>query len=198
MEFIKTLAQLEDYLQAKGHAGPYPNIAVEALIFNGEGRLTLVLRGDHARDEPFKLEGIGGRVSLKDNGDLTAALLREIAEEIGERPGDAVPLTAQIDRLLEVRLVKFQQAQTLEWVDWVVVSYLCRIVDGMPFNREPDKHIDIKHLSLDELFAWQEEPAFNADGTLEKPGLSKSLILGRAVYQRQYSNRLYYEIEDQG
>ncbi len=195
MEFIKTLAQLEDYLKAKGHTGPYPNIAVEALIFNGEGKLTLVLRGGHARDERFKLEGIGGRVNSKDKGDLTAALLREIAEEIGERPGDAVPLTVQIDRLLEVRLVKFQQAQTLKWADWVVVSYLCRIVDGTPFNREPDKHIDIKYLSLDELFAWQEEPAFTADGAFEKPGLSKSLILGRAVYRRQYGNRPYYETE---
>lgn len=194
MNFIHNITQLENYLAHKGYDGPYQNIAAEGLIFNLEGKLTLVLRGGNARDEQFKLEGIGGRVKPEERADFPSALLREIEEEIGAKPGDSVRLNIKIDQMLEVRIVQFHQTANGEWVNWVVLSYLCRIEQGLPFNREPDKHLEIKYLSLDELFSWNKEPLFSKSGELESPGLSKSLVMGRETYKRLYGNRPYYEL----
>jgi len=192
MNLIKTKSDLESYLISIGYTLPIPNIAVEGLIFNSEGKLILVIRSDKVRDERFKLEGIGGRLQVNDK-DLQAGLQREIMEEIGQSPYDPVKVEVQIDGLLEVRIVEFKNDTTQEWVTWVVVSHLCRLMKGMPFNCEPTKHIDIKTVSLDELFNWQLEPTFDDKKKLLVPGLSKSLIEGRQVYREKYGNQPYYK-----
>lgn len=193
MELIQTLAGLEAYLkEKKKFHDPLPKVAVEALIFNREGKLALLLRGPGAPDEHYKLEGVGGGLILRDGGDLQVALNRKIEEEIGAAPADSVRVKVKIDKLLEVRIVKFLRSSTKELITWVVVSHLCRLEEGTPFNRKPDEHIEIRYLSLDELFVWQTAPTFIPNGDLDVPGLSESLVIGREVYKEQYGNRSYY------
>jgi len=193
MEFIRTKAQLESHLKTIGYQEPIPDIAVEGLIFNNEGKLVLLLRGDKARDERFKLEGIGGRVQMSDKEDFPIILKKKVLEEIGQAPYDPIETEIEVDRLLEVRVVKFKNAITQKWVTWAVISHLCRLVKGTPFNREPSKHMDIRCLSLNELFDWQTEPIFDESGKLLTPGLSKSLIVGRETYKIKYGDAPYFE-----
>jgi len=193
MELIKTQEDLELFLKTKGYTKAILDIAIEGLIFNANEELILVLRSGTAQDERYKLEGIGGRLRPEDKDDLQRGLQKKIKEEIGQVPYGMTPLKVEIDCLLEVRVVEFQNALTHKWVKWVVVSHLCRLTEGIPYNFEPDKYIDIKCLSLGELFSWQTEPVFDETGHLIRPGLSKSLILGRDVYGARYGQIAYYK-----
>lgn len=193
MELIQTLNDLHDYLKDIRYEGPMNLIAVEALIFNSDDKLVLLLRGPGANDEKDKLEGVGGRLMPTDNGDLLVALSRKIESEIGAAPDDPVKVRVKPEELLEVRIVDFKNIQTGEWGKWVVVSHLCRLEEGTPFNRAPEQHREIKYLSLDDLFGWQTEPTYDMGKNLLVPGLSKSLIEGRKVYKKKYENLPYHK-----
>jgi hypothetical protein len=66
-------------------------------------------------------------------------------------------------------------------VDWVVVSYLCRLIDGQPIIGEPDMTESLHELNLDELHA------------IDEAELSRSTAIARITYQAKYGNRPYYE-----
>lgn len=197
IDMIKNREQLSEWIERQKQVNPTMQsfqdywIAVEGLIFDREGKLVLVLRGPNARDERFKLEGIGGCLTHMDGDDLQRHLLNEISQEIGD------DVEISIDRMLEVRRVQFKDAKKNQWIDWVVVSYLCRIVKGEPINNEEDNHLEIRRLSLDELMSHPVEPEFGkglpcSAKNLIKPGLSKSLVMGREVYAERYGNQPYY------
>ena len=200
MDLIRTKAELEEYLNSIKYNKEVKNIAVEALLFDPNGRLVLVLRGPKARDEVFKLEGIGGRYHDED-GTFQDSLMREIHEEISDSSRLDIRLEVKIDRLLEVRRVEFYDNKSKETMDWIVLSHLCRLEAGVPFNAEPDKHISIEYLTLEDLFKWPEDPIYKNFKTIGDhkfsmniiPGLSKSLIVGRKKYFELYKNKLYYE-----
>lgn len=190
MELIKTKTELKEHLREIGYSVENYSIAVEALIFTDTGKLVLLQRTDSARDARNRLEGVGG--SLKEENLLTG-LKREIQEEIGDDKGDETKLSVSIGKLLEIRQVQFFNHRSQKMVDWIVVSHLCSLKYGTPFNREPNNHVCIRCLSLDELYEWQEEPIYSEAGKLIKPGLSKSLVMGRLVYKSKYGNKPYYE-----
>lgn len=185
MQFITTKAELLKSLEGRSDYNPKSKIAVEALIFMPDGRLLLEKRGPACKDEIGKLEGVGGQV--KGFNDLLEALRWEIRQELG---ADAVGFKVSIDRLLEVRCVQFDEvaadSATKQVVakrpqDWVVVSYLCRALEGTPIIGEEDKIEELVYLTLDELYSMPEEK------------LSRSTVAARHVYRPRYGNRPYYE-----
>lgn len=174
MQMIRFKPQLFEYLKNSGLETKNPNemrIAVEALIFTPQGRLLLEKRGQLVRDEVGKLEGVGG--SIGEHTDLHRALKERIENELGEQ------VNVKIDQLLEVRLVNFvdRDRGTLEWV---IVSYLCQLVEGTPEICEPDMVDELLELTLDEFFQRKETD------------LSQSAILGRKTYQKRFGNRLFF------
>lgn len=190
MEMLKTKTELLNHLQSIGLNSSNFDIAVEALIFKDD-TIVLVLRGPGARDEAYKLEGIGGKVGNQDEN-----LLDRLQEEIKEEIGCMGHLQVRIEHLLEVRQVSFIEKVTNELKPWLILSHLCRYEDGEIFNCEPANHEDIKYLTLKQLYEWPEEPEFDKDGRLLKPGLSKSLIIGRETYKDKYKDHLYYQDSD--
>jgi hypothetical protein len=178
---IKTKKELLDHLASVGYTQSNYEIAVEALIFTPEGKLLLEKRGPQVRDEVGKLEGVGGR--LDDDKDLLEQVQEEIRTELGADQGG---VKVNIEQLLEVRQVQFDDLRVGEAVDWVVVSYLCRLSDGVPHIGEPHKIESLHELTLDELYAADE-----AD-------LSRSVIMGRRAYRAKYGNRPYYELQEEG
>ncbi len=177
MKMIKTRTELLTYLDSIGYDKPNYQIAVEALIFTPQGKLILQKRGEQARDEVGKLEGVGGRVHQSET-DLHQKLLKEISEELGEN------LKVNIERLLEVRQVQFKEHGTGKMRDWIVVSHLCQLISGSPVIGEPHKTESLHYLTLDELYAKNE---------LE---LSNSTIAARITYQQKYGNRPYYDVPE--
>jgi hypothetical protein len=185
VQLITTKAQLLKCLEGRRDYNPKSKIAVEALIFMPDGRLLLEKRGPACKDEIGKLEGVGG--SIKAFDDLLEALRSEIRQELG---ADRAGFKVSIDRLLEVRCVQFDEVavdrETKRVVgkrpqDWVVVSYLCRALEGTPLIGEADKIEALVYLTLDELFSMPEEK------------LSRSTVAARNVYRPKYGNRPYYE-----
>lgn len=180
MKMIRNKEELSAYLESIGYDKSESDykIAVEALIFTPEGKVILEERGPDAKDEVGKLEGVGGGIG--DNDDLHRALQEEIGTELGVLEGG---LKVEIERLLEVRQVQFEDE--LGYLnDWVVVSYLCRQIEGIPVIGEPGKIAALHELTLDEIYAMDE-----AD-------ISKSVVIGRETYRAKYGNRPYYEVPE--
>ncbi len=180
MKLITKLSELLDYLQSIGYQKKNYRIAVEGLIFREDGKILLEKRGPGSRDEVGKLEGVGGSFP-RDREDLLEELLEEFDQEIGRQTAG---LEIIIERLLEVREVQFIQHQTRIAEDWIVVSYLCRLLKGMPFINEEDKIESLHYLTLDELYAMKETD------------LSNSTIAARIAYRNQYGNRPYFEVAE--
>jgi 8-oxo-dGTP pyrophosphatase MutT (NUDIX family) len=177
---IRTRTELLTFLDSIGYDNPDYQIAVEALIFTPEGKILLQKRGKSARDAVGKLEGIGGTVEDGDDN-LHERLQKEIGEELGAPIGG---VEVDIERLLEIRQVQFEERVTKKLKDWVVVSHLCRITEGKPVIGEPDNTESLHELTLDELYAMDE-----AD-------LSNSAIAARKTYREKYGNRPYYEVPE--
>lgn len=177
MELIQTKAELLDYLATIGYSKKDYRIAVEALIFTPEGKLLLEERGPECRDEIGKLEGVGGRLNGND-------LIQELREEFDqELAAQQQGLEIDIDRLLEIRQVQFEE-QDKGWQDWVVVSHLCRIRKGEPAIGELGKIASLRKVSMEELYAMDEN------------NLSNSTIAARKSYRASYGNRPYYEVPE--
>src|SRR2546430_2020378 len=115
----RSLSELRNLLSEVPDAPLEYSVAVEALVFDAEGRWVLLERGAGAQDEHGKLEGIGGRV--EDGSDLRAELRREITEELGDTAG------VEIVRFLEVKsdAVLVHRDGVSLTNHWVVVSYVC-------------------------------------------------------------------------
>jgi hypothetical protein len=172
MQMIKYKSQLLAYLKQIGYSKSDYRIAVEALIFTPERKLIQGKRGQKVMDEVGKLEGIGG--SVGDINDLHQALQERVHSELGPN------VKVQIDRLLEVRQVVFDDRDRGP-LDWVVVSYLCKLIGGRPVIGEPDATESLQELTLDELYAMDEAK------------LSRSTVLARITYRAKYGNRPYFE-----
>jgi hypothetical protein len=178
MKMITTRSELLAYLDSIGYNKQKYRIAVEGLIFRSDGRLLLEKRGPQCRDEIGKLEGVGGSLGTAEN--LLQKLHEEFEQELAAKN---VGLEIAIDRLLEVRQVQFEEAGR-GWLDWVVVSYLCRIIKGVPDIGEKGKIASLEYLTLDQLYAMPEDD------------LSKSTVSARQIYAAKYGNRPYYEVPD--
>ena len=112
-------------------------VGVGAVIVDDDGRLFLARRGPEARAEKGLWEFPGGTVEFGEK--LEDALRREINEElgIGIRVGD---------RLDVVDLYLPDEKQ-----HWVSITFICRIVSGVPSIREPVKCTEIGWFLPDEM-----------------------------------------------
>ncbi len=166
---IATLDALKRHLAELRLDATGYRIAVEALIFDQNGRLLLQERGDDARDEIGKLEGVGGRVF---SDDLLECVHHYVREEIGASVG------VQVDELLEVRPSRFVERNQPE--DWVVVSYLCRLLHGEPEIVDPSSTAALRWLRLTELNA------------IPDSDLSRSTSRARDLYRAKYRTTPYF------
>jgi hypothetical protein len=123
------------------------SVAVESLIFDADGEWLLMRRGSAAGDEVGKLEGIGG--SADETDDLRSELTREISEELGDH------VRVEVLEFLEVKsdtVTKVLPGGKEISKNWVIASFLCRLISGDPVIQEPDKNDGferIKNLVVD-------------------------------------------------
>jgi predicted MPP superfamily phosphohydrolase/ADP-ribose pyrophosphatase YjhB (NUDIX family) len=169
---LETMSDLKDHLQQQGWDVTGYRIAVEALIFNHQGRLLLQKRGELSRDEVGKLEGVGGQVKGEES--LTDCLRSHVQKEIGPR------VKIGIDQLLEVRPTRFVE-RAKDPQDWIVVSYLCRLLSGKPVIVDRERTAKLSWLTLDQLYAAPDED------------LSRSTSRARDLYRVKYGTRPYFE-----
>ncbi len=115
----------------------YIGVGVGAIIVDAAGQLFLAQRGPKAQNERGLWEFPGGAVEFGER--LREALVREIREEYGItiEPGEMLTVT---DHILPN-----------EGQHWVSPSYICRIIDGIPTIREPEKCSAIGWFALDEI-----------------------------------------------
>lgn len=180
MRLVTKKAEVLDYLRDAGYGSEqFPSIAVEALIFTPDGKLLLEKRGPLCKDAVGLLEGVGGGIDHHE--DLHEALRHEINTEIGAGHGG---IKVSIDRLLEIRPIQFEEPRTKKLKDWVVVSYLCKLLEGRPDIAEPEKIEELVYLTLDELY---DKPAHE---------LSGSTVAAREVYKAKYGSRPYFEVPE--
>ncbi len=103
----------------------YIGVGVGALIFNGEGKLLLTLRGKKAKNEQGKWEIPGGAVEFGET--IEESLKREIKEELD----------------IEIEVIEMLQLCNHiipdEKQHWVSPTYICKIVKGKPRIMEPEK-----------------------------------------------------------
>jgi 8-oxo-dGTP diphosphatase len=115
----------------------YIGVGVGALIVDDEGRLFMARRGPKAKNERGLWEFPGGSVEFGER--LEDALIREIEEEYG--------VIIRIESLFTVT----DHILPAENQHWVSPSYLCRIVEGTPVIREPDKCSAIGWFALEDI-----------------------------------------------
>jgi mutator protein MutT len=115
----------------------YIGVGVGAIIVDEAGKVFLAQRGPKAKNERGLWEFPGGSVEFGET--LRAALAREIDEEYGIRieVGDLLTVT---DHILPD-----------EKQHWVSPSYICRILEGAPTIREPEKCSAIGWFALDDI-----------------------------------------------
>lgn len=115
----------------------YIGVGVGAIIVDGAGRLFLAQRGPQAKNERGLWEFPGGAVEWGET--LRQALVREIREEYG--------VTIEVGDLLTVT----DHILVEEGQHWVSPSFICRIIDGQPVIREPEKCSAIGWFALDAM-----------------------------------------------
>ncbi|MEA2879225.1 MAG: hypothetical protein QOF14_4421 [Hyphomicrobiales bacterium] len=164
-------SQLLDFIKSEGMDPSEYRLAVEANIFNADGRLLLQKRGPKARDERGKYEGVGGEVEMHD---LHGCLRKEISEEIG------ASVVVNIDTLFEVRPVVFEE-EGRGPQDWIVVSYLCRLVSGKPRAVDKNRTSEVRWFTIEEAHC------------LPEAELSRSTFRFLQLYKKKYGSRPYFE-----
>ncbi len=111
-------------------------VGVGACIFNEDGKILLTLRGEKAKNERGKWEIPGGAVEFGET--IEQALKREIEEE------------------LDIKIELIEMLQLCDHIipednqHWVSPTYICKIIDGVPKNLEPDKCDEIGWFSIEE------------------------------------------------
>lgn len=103
----------------------YIGVGVGAVIVDEQGRLFLARRGPQAKNERGLWEFPGGGVEFGEK--LHDALRREIYEEYG--------IEIAVGELLDV----VDHLLAAEGQHWVSLTYLCRLVAGIPRIVEPEK-----------------------------------------------------------
>ena len=107
-------------------------VAVVCFIFDKNGDLILNRRGPGARDEIGKIQAIGGSVN---NSDLNfkEAMYRELREEAGTNA------QIELEEFLGVQLDGKVDSLTKEWLNWIIIGYKGKLIDGEVENTEPDR-----------------------------------------------------------
>ncbi|MCR4581906.1 MAG: NUDIX hydrolase [Bacilli bacterium] len=118
-------------------------VCVVCMLYDKDGKIVLHRRGAKARDEIGKLEAIGGSVD-KSDGDFRDALLRELREEAG------LEATFEVGKFVVAQHTQHVDKNSGELIDWIVLCYEGRIVDGELVNMEPDRCVEFTHKSIDD------------------------------------------------
>lgn len=115
----------------------YIGVGVGAIIRDDQGRVFLAKRGPQAKNERGLWEFPGGAVEFGET--LRDALAREIYEEYG--------IIIRVEDLLTVT----DHILPDERQHWVSPSFICRILEGTPTIREPEKCSAIGWFALDAM-----------------------------------------------
>jgi mutator protein MutT len=107
----------------------YIGVGVGAILVDTEGRLFLARRGPKAKNERGLWEFPGGSVEFGET--LAQALQREMDEEYG--------IQIEVGALLDV----VDHLLPEEGQHWVSPSFVCKICQGEPVIREPEKCSEI-------------------------------------------------------
>lgn len=115
----------------------YIGVGVGAIVLNAQGRLFLARRGPKAKNEQGLWEFPGGSVEFGET--LAEALRREMYEEYG--------IEVSVDELVDVVDHILQQ----EHQHWVSPTFICQIISGEPYIREPEKCMEIGWFGVDQI-----------------------------------------------
>ena len=166
---VRTVTELKERLEARHYDITGYRIAVEALLFDAQGRVLLQIRGSECRDEVGRLECIGGRAVEED-------LIESLRHHVARRLGPEMQMV--VDEMLEEQPIRFVERHGPE--DWIVVSYLCRHVEGDPRIVDPSQTEALHWMTLTELYATADEQ------------LSRATSRWRDVYRAQFRTRPYF------
>jgi hypothetical protein len=168
---LRTVSELKARLAERQFDATGYRIAVEALIFDPNGKLLVQERGADCRDEIGKLECIGGQV-------LDDDLLQSLIGIVHDRVGEGVRI--EVDELLDEQPTRYVERHGPE--DWIVVSYLCRLIEGEPHPMNPRKTAALRWVDLAELH------------TIPDEHLSRSTSRARDVYRAKYRTNPYFSL----
>ena len=115
----------------------YVGVGVGAILVNKEGYVFLARRGPKAKNERGLWEFPGGSVEFGET--LAKALQREMYEEYGI----GISVGALVDVVDHILPQEHQH--------WVSPTFICRIVSGEPYIREPEKCTEIGWFGLDQV-----------------------------------------------
>lgn len=115
----------------------YIGVGVGAAIFNDDGKVFVMKRGEKAKNERGKWDFPGGAVEFGET--LAVAIKREIQEEF-EIDIDVNELLGVVDHIIEA-----------EGQHWVAPTFICSIASGSPRITEPDKCSEIGWFTFDEV-----------------------------------------------
>jgi mutator protein MutT len=115
----------------------YIGVGVGAIIINEEGCLFLAQRGPKAKNEQGLWEFPGGSVEFGET--LAEALQREMFEEYGIEV-----LVGELVDVVDHILLKERQ-------HWVSSTFICQILSGEPYIKEPEKCTAIGWFKVDQV-----------------------------------------------
>lgn len=115
----------------------YIGVGVGAIILDAQGRLFLARRGPKAKNEQGLWEFPGGSVEFGET--LAEALQREMDEEYG--------IKVSVGELVDV----VDHILPQEHQHWVSPTFLCQIISGEPYIREPEKCTEIGWFDVDQM-----------------------------------------------
>lgn len=113
----------------------YIGVGCGAIIINDNDEILLVKRSLSSRTDPGLWSRPGGEVEFGET--VHEAVEREVLEETGIR--------VKIDRFL------CMDENMEESKHWIALGFLTRYVSGEVKNLEPDKHDEVKWVSLNDL-----------------------------------------------
>jgi mutator protein MutT len=115
----------------------YIGVGVGAIIVNEEGCLFLAQRGPKAKNEQGLWEFPGGSVEFGET--LAEALQREMFEEYG--------IEVSVGELVDV----VDHILPKECQHWVSPTFICQILSGEPYIKEPEKCTAIGWFKVDQV-----------------------------------------------
>ena len=115
----------------------YIGVGVGAILVNKEGSVFLARRGPKAKNEQGLWEFPGGSVEFGET--LAQALKREMFEEYG--------IQVSVGGLVDV----VDHILPQEHQHWVSPSFICQILSGEPYIREPEKCTEIGWFGMNQV-----------------------------------------------
>ena len=115
----------------------YIGVGVGAIMIDQDGRIFLARRGPKAKNEQGLWEFPGGSVEFGET--LAEALQREMYEEYG--------IEVSVGELVDV----VDHILPQEHQHWVSPTFLCQIISGEPYIREPEKCAEIGWFGVDQM-----------------------------------------------